>query len=158
MQKCLLMGLIVLAACVVAVSPVTAQQTEKTSGAKILLAGTGTQPHTQNVMDGLTEYFASVGIPVRQVSMDGKSRTDIIDKMPEMGAESFLLLSVHLQAGSLGDKGVLQCWNAQGKKLWEEEGGVGRFTLSAGSAEKNIVKNLQKKLEKRTGGPGLPKK
>lgn len=132
-----------------------AQETGRT--AKVLIAGTGTQPYTQNVMDGLTEYFESVGISVRQVSMEGKSRTDIVEKMPEMGAESFLLLSVHMKAGSLGDKGVLQCWDGQGKKVWEEEGGVGRFTMSASTAQKNIVKNLKKKLQKRLGDQCLPR-
>jgi hypothetical protein len=156
MQKKLSVVSVFLATVFVAVPLGAAQETGKE--AKVLLAGTGTQPHTQNVMDGLTEYFESVGIFVRQVSMEGKSRTEIVEKMPEMGVGGLLLLSVHIEAGSLGDKGVLQCWNAQGKKVWEEEGGVGRFTMSASTAQKNIVNNLKKKLEKRPGDPCLPKK
>jgi hypothetical protein len=45
-----------------------AQEATPKSKARIIMGGTGSEPHVQNVMDGITDYLSSVGVHVKQIS------------------------------------------------------------------------------------------
>jgi hypothetical protein len=124
---------------------------------KVIMAGAGNPVHVQTFMDELATYLNGAGVPVRQVDSGGQSRPGVVEKMGSLGAESLLWATVDIAVGQLKDKATLQCLDAQGKLLWEEEVSGGMFNASASGALKNMVKNMKKKLEKRIGGPGLPK-
>lgn len=132
-----------------------AQEAGSNSTAKVLIAGTGTEPHINTVMDGIVDQLKAAGIAVRPLQSDGKSRTAAVEALKTSQADSLLYVTVNITMGQKDGMDV-QCFDKDGKQLWEEDGSGG-MAFSATASAKNMIKNIKKKLDKHIGQPGLPK-
>jgi hypothetical protein len=121
----------------------------------VILGGTGQAPHIQTVIDGVSDALSSSGVKVKVNSGDSKSRSAILDEMKSSGNTVLLYLTVNTVKGQRGK--LLAESFVDGKKVWEEEV---RGSLTAVSAEgevRGMLKSINEKIKKHTGGPGLPK-
>jgi hypothetical protein len=120
----------------------------------VAIGGTGTAPYLQTALDDLMDFLASNGVSVKQINGQPKSRTSSLEDMRALGADSLIYITVELVMGTRA-KLTIQCFDTQGKPLWEENAGAGGFSL--GGALKSLLKSGKKKIEPHIGGAGLPK-
>jgi hypothetical protein len=126
-------------------------------GSKVFLVGIGSPPPAvQSVLDELTGFLSGKGVLVKQVDLGQKSRQDYIDYTAAQGAESLLYVTLDVGMEQFKDRMKLQCFDAQGKELWEEESGS-VVSFSTTGAVKKLLKGMEKKLELRIGNHGLPR-
>ncbi len=126
-------------------------------GAKVLLVGIGSPPPAvQSVLDELTDFLSGKGVPVKQVDLGQKSKQDYIDYAAAQGAESLLYVTLDVGMDQFKDRMKLQCFDAHGKELWEEESGS-MVSFSTTGAVKKLLKGMEKRLAPRVGNQGLPK-
>jgi hypothetical protein len=135
---------------------VSGQAEDPPKPGKVAIAGTGGEPDWQNVVEGLTEYLESVGVPVKQIDASGKTARLLTEQLAPIDADSLLYITVKLGTGSIRDKGTLACYDPSGKQLWAEEITGGIFRASGERAIKDMTNKMKKRLAKRLGGPGLP--
>lgn len=148
----------ILTACCITVSCIClAQGASQTKEAIVAIAGTGGEADWQNVVEGLTQYLESAGVHVKQVDAAGKTARLLAEQLTQSGAESLLYVTVKMGTGSIRDKGTLACYDPAGNQLWAEEISGGIFRGSGQRAVKDMINRMKKRLEKRVGGPGLPK-
>ncbi|HTQ59674.1 MAG TPA: hypothetical protein VMI32_05600 [Candidatus Solibacter sp.] len=121
----------------------------------VILGGTGQAPHIQTVIDGVSDALSSSGVKVKVNSGDSKSRTAILDEMKTSGNSVLLYLTVNTVKGQRGK--LLAESFVDGKKIWEEEVRGSLMAVSAEGEVRGMMKNLNEKLKRRVGGPGLPK-
>ena len=98
--------------------------------ATVVLGGTGSTPHLQTVIDGISDVLSS-------------------------GNTLLLYVTVNQLRGQRGK--ILVESFVDGKKVWEEET---RGSLMAASAEgevRGMLKSINEKIRKHINGPGLPK-
>jgi len=135
---------------------------QNTAPATVLLAGAGAEPHINSLLDGLSDQLKAAGVNVKLLQIEGKSRTAAVEYLKTSGAQSLLYATADINVGprvGMGqqDKLTLQCFDKNGTQLWEEKVSGGMMAGSADKSVKNMLKNIQKKLEPRIGQAGLPK-
>jgi hypothetical protein len=124
---------------------------------KVLLVGIGSPPPAvQSVLDALTDFLSEKGVPVKQIDLGQKSRQDYIDYAGAQGAESLLYVTLDVGMGQFKDRMKLQCFDAHGKELWEEESGS-TVSFSTTGAVKKLLRGMEERLAPRVGNQGLPK-
>ncbi len=123
--------------------------------ATVVLGGTGSTPHLQTVIDGISDVLSAGGVKVKVASGDAKARSVILDEMKASGNTLLLYVTVNQLRGQRGK--ILVESFVDGKKVWEEET---RGSLMAASAEgevRGMLKSINEKIKKHINGPGLPK-
>jgi hypothetical protein len=123
--------------------------------AKVVMGGSGTEPQVQTAIDELADFLKSEGVAV-QVEAVGKPRSVLTQQLKEMAGDSVLYISISI-VQELGKKDALtaQCFDAEGKKLWEEKSTSGGM-FSLGKISK-LLEEMKKKIKPRIGQPGLPR-
>jgi len=136
-----------------AASQAPAQAPEKTRP-KVLVAGVGTAPDLQTVLDDLTDFLIGRKVPAKELGGESSSRSGYLERAASVGGESLLYATLDL--GPFQSKHSLkaQCFEPQGKLLWEEE--VKVLNLTGGSNAASLLKKLEKALEPHIGKSGLP--
>jgi hypothetical protein len=130
-------------------------RTEKPKPAAILVAGTGPTESLQPALDGIVDTLSSAGLAAKVFSSDPKSRTVAVEEAKNAGATSLLYLDVH-QVPKQRGRITLQCF-VDGKEVWQEEVKGAHFALSLDKELSGMIKEINEKVRKRIGGPGLPK-
>jgi hypothetical protein len=127
------------------------------SKARVVMGGSGTEPQVQTAMDELADFLKSEGVTV-QVEAVGKPRSVLTQQLKEMGGDSVLYILVNIVRGQR-DKLTVQCFDAEGKKLWEEESAQhnGPFAVGGQTKISTLLEGILKKIKPRIGQPGLPK-
>ncbi len=137
----------------------TGQASAEGSKRIVLLAGTSTSPFLPQTLDGIADVLTAKGVKVKVSSSDSKARSAVLEEVKTVGAASLLYVTLFQGvAGSMKrGKLTLQCFDPDGKTLWEEEikGSMGAFSQEG--EFKGMLKNTNAKVEARIGGPGLPK-
>lgn len=141
-------------ALVVAVAFAVHAQDAGSNSTQVLIAGAGTEPHINTVMDEIVDHLKAAGVAVKPLQSDGKSRAAAVEALGASQADSLLYVTVVWVERDRQMK--VQCFDKAGKQLWEE-GGSGGTTFSAGAYQKNMIKDVKKKLDKHIGQPGLSK-
>jgi hypothetical protein len=123
----------------------------------VMLAGTGPTPGFQAVMDGISDTLSSNGIKVKIASGEAKPRTVVLDEMKTSGNTVLLYVTLNQDPGGrLRPKIVAESY-VDGKKVWEEEARGGVLRKAPEKFIQEMLKDLDPKLVKHIGGPGLPK-
>jgi hypothetical protein len=123
---------------------------------KVYIAGVGTTPYIQTVLDDVTDFLAAKKVHAKQLATSGNStRNQLAAQAKELGGQSLLYLTLDLERGASYTLTV-QCVNADGERLWNEEAPGPMIATSTASAVKSMIKKIEKKLEDRIGGKGLP--
>jgi hypothetical protein len=121
---------------------------------KVALSGTGTADYLQTALDDLTDFLSVKGVKVKQLEGQPRSRTSSLEELRRAGGDSLVYITVELVMGTRARLKV-QCFDVEGKQLWEENSGAGGFSL--GGALKKLLKTAKQKMEPHIGQPGLPK-
>ena len=130
-------------------------QAQTVQEARVLVSGTGTEPHINTVIDGIIDYLKTNNVSVSLLGGDIKTRTSALEKLSSSASESLLYITLDIAAGQR-DKLSVQCFDKQGKQLWAEETGSG-MAASFSGAVKNMLKSIKPKLARHLGQPGLSK-
>jgi hypothetical protein len=126
------------------------------NAAKVYIAGVGTTPYIQTVLDDVTDFLAGKKVHAKQLATSGNStRNQLAAQAKELGGQSLLYLTLDLERGASYTLTV-QCVNADGERLWNEETPGPMVATSTAGAVKSMIKKIEKKLEGRIGGKGLP--
>ncbi len=133
------------------------QPSEDKPKARVLMGGSGTEPQIQTAIDELADFLKSEGVAV-QVEAVGKPRSILTQQLKESGGESLLYILVNIVRGQR-DKLTVQCFDMEGKKLWEEESAQrnGPFAIGGQTKISKLLEGVMKKIKPRIGQPGLPK-
>jgi len=125
-----LLGIFIVTGLGVFAAPLVAQQ-GGTTAPKVILAGSGTEPHIQTLMDDTVDFLKSSGVRVKMAEDTSKPRTFQVEHLAGSGAESLLYLTLDVAMGQAKDRFSVQCFDKDGKQLWKEEvgGGVSHFRL-----------------------------
>lgn len=129
---------------------------EQPSTTTVLIAGSGTEPYVQTLLDDVTDFLKLQGIKVKLATDPAKPRNFQLEHLAETGAQSLVYVTLSLVKGEIHDQFAVECFDVSGKKLWREEVGSGA-AFSYSSAVKKMAKSMRKKLEVHVGQPGLPK-
>ena len=73
----------------------------------------------------------------------------------DAGADSLLVVTVD-RPPTQWIRIILQCYDVTGRLIWVEKIGSGTSPLTGGSGYKKCFEKLQRALQSRVGGPGLP--
>lgn len=133
-----------------------AQEAPKKATAKVYIGGVGIAPYLQSTLDELTDFLADKKVSVKQMDGDSKSRSNYVERLSSLGGESLLYITVDIADNNPKDTLKVQCFDTQGKMLWEEETKTGLIVMSSSSAAKSLVGKMKKKLESHVGKLGLP--
>ena len=137
----------------------SAQQPETTPqpSAKLFLAASGPADQLPAVLDGFTDYLAAKNVRTKQLGAEPKSRGVALDELTQKGGAYLLFLTFDFAPNrNLHATLTIQCFDATGKKLWEEETKGGMFMVNQSSYIKGMIKNGCKKLDAHVGNEGLP--
>lgn len=136
---------------------IQAQEAAQKPKPRVFLVGIGSPPAAvQTALDDLTDFLSGKGVLVKQVDLGQKSRQDYIDYTAAQGAESLLYVTLDIGLEQFKDRMKVQCFDAQGNKLWEEES-ASVVSFSTTGALKKLLRGMEKKLEPHIGNKGLPK-
>lgn len=122
----------------------------------VLVCGTGVSPHYETIVDGLMDFLAESKVAAKLSDGNGSARSSCVGKAKEAGAESLLYVTTNVSSTSArGTTYSVQCFDAEGKKLWEEEVRGPLISSSVNSTLKKVIHNMNKRLKVRLGKPGL---
>ncbi len=122
---------------------------------RVFVAGTGTAPFLQGLLDDLMDFLAVKKVPAKQIQGETQSRSNYLERVSSSGGEYLLYVMLDLSPDQPWLSLKAQCFEAQGKMIWEER--VKTLNISAGSGAANsLLKKLEKSLEPHIGKPGLP--
>lgn len=132
------------------VSPAMAQ-----GSATVVLAGTCPSPRLPTVLNGVSDLPSSNGVKVNVPSGEASAPVVVLKNMKKSGKSNLLSLTVNQVKGQRG-KILDECF-VDGRKVWSEYS-RGSFTAFSGEGEvKGMLKQVNKKIAKHIGGPGLSK-
>lgn len=136
-----------------------AQETKASGSAEavklVVVAGNGTEPYIQTLIDDTTDFLKSQGIKVKMAEDPSKPRNYQLEHLVGQG-QSLIYVTLSLVKGELHDKFAVDCFDVDGKQLWHEEVGSGA-SFSFTGAVKKMAKSMRQKLAPHIGGPGLQK-
>ena len=121
----------------------------------MLVAGNGTEPYIQTLIDDITDFLKSQGVKVKLAEEPSKPRSYQLEHLAGQG-QSLIYMTLSLVKGELHDNFAVDCFDANGKQLWHEEVGSGA-SFSYTGAVKKMAKSMRQKLAPHIGEPGLPK-
>lgn len=127
---------------------------------KVLIAGSGAEPHINTVLDGIVDQLSAAHFDVKPAAGENKSRTAALERLKTSDADSLVFVTVELGKGGIGDRSkiTVQCFDKQGSQLWSEEVMSGMMSMGTGGTINSMLKNMKKKIEVHIGQPGLSKK
>lgn len=131
------------------------EKAEAKGGDLVVLAAIGPSPHTQTALDSLADFLKEKGVSVK-VQPIGAARTEVVEKLPSLGAKSLVYLTVDI-AAQFSDSMKIECFDEAGKRIWEEKS-TKSFGISPESVAKDLLEEIQEKLGPHLGKPGLPTK
>lgn len=121
---------------------------------KVSVAGVGTAPYLQTVLDDLMDFLVGRKVLAKDLGGEPTSRSGYLERAASVGVDSLLYITVDM-SGEPRYHLKAQCFEPKGKLLWEEE--VKCLFCSGGSdAANSLLKKLEKSLEPHIGKPGLP--
>jgi hypothetical protein len=128
---------------------IAAAQT-KDANSVVLLGANGAPPHTQTLLDDMTDFLSSHNIKVKQADDHSKSRTQLVEVAKSSGAKNLLYFTVSGLAVHQRPSFTAQCFDVDGKLLWKEEAAAG-LSFSLDAAAKKLGENMKKKLTAHLG-------
>ena len=117
-----------------------AQDAASTSTTKVLIAGSGTEPYINTVIDAIGDHLKAAGIT--PLASDAKSRTSAVEAIKPSQTDSLLYVTVVL--ARYDRKMTVQCFDKDGKQLWEEHGSGGAMAITPGQFFKKLIEDLNK--------------
>lgn len=117
---------------------------------RVLIGGSGSPQHTQDVLNNLTDFLREKGVAIKQMPSLSQSRDAMLTELANIGGESLIYVSVDIGIGQPRDKIVAQCFSRDGKKLWEEQSS----SILLGTPGR-LANGMKKNLEKHLGKVGL---
>jgi hypothetical protein len=80
------------------IAPAAGMRTQ--SNTVVFIAGTGTPPHNQSVLDTITDHLSSKGMEVKQLTGDASAtRTIALETAKRENSQGLLFLTVDMGAG-----------------------------------------------------------
>src|SRR5437016_5065542 len=95
---------------------VSASGSSQNAPARVLLGGSGTEPHINTALDGIVDQLSSAHIGVKPAEGENKSRTAALERLKTSDADSLVYVTVELGKGGIGDRSkmTVQCFDKQG--------------------------------------------
>jgi hypothetical protein len=123
----------------------------------VLICGTGISPHYENIVNELLDSLKEQAVSAKLCEGHDFTRSTSLEKAKEVGASSVLYVSVYVSDKyAYETKLSVQCINADGTKLWEENQKGPLMSGSVSSTVNKITEKMKKKLQAHVGKPGLP--
>jgi len=123
----------------------------------VLICGTGISPHYENIVNELLDSLKEQAVSAKIGEGHDLSRSTSVEKAKEVGAGSVLYVSVYVNERLAYETRMsVQCINADGTKLWEEDQKGPLMSGSVSSTVNKITEKMKKKLKAHVGKPGLP--
>lgn len=132
------------------------EQGSKENPQAVFMCGTGPSPYYENIVDILMDVLKARGVIVTN-SGDTFGRGTCLEKTKTASAASLLYLVAIVSERNAKETNLsIQCFNQDGKKLWEEQERGPFMSKSVSSTIKGIAEKMSKKLRARIGEPGIP--
>jgi hypothetical protein len=110
----------------------------------------------QNVLSAFGVVVANRPSATLPVSDDSASIQNLLRVIQTQGSDALLYVTVEHGISNV-HRARLQCFDKEGKLLWEERASsTWTWAVSEQGAASAVVKQLQKKLKSHVGKPGLP--
>ncbi len=127
----------------------------------VAIGGAGPSPYFEQAVDKIADALRADGVKVKVLSGDARTRTALLDDAKTRGFGSLLYLTMQSPRDSQTDASrgeIVGACFVDGKQLWEEKS-KGPLVLPLGKEHEvdSMVGGLVKKINKRAGGPCLPK-
>lgn len=122
----------------------------KDASSVVLLGANGSPPHTQTLLDEMTDFLTSHNVKAKQADENSKSRTQLVEIAKASGAKNLLYFTVSGLAVHQRPSFTVQCFDVDGKSVWKEEAAAG-VSFSLDAAAKKLGENMKKKLTAHLG-------
>ena len=145
----------------VGIASILAVSAASNQDSTVAIGGAGASPYFEQAVDKIADGLKASGVKVKVLPGDARARTALLDDATTRGYASLLYVTLQSPRDSQSNPSrgeIVGACFVGGKQVWEEKS-KGPLVLPLGKEHEvdSMVSGLVKKINKRAGGPCLPK-